>query len=226
MNQAVFVKSFQNGLHVILDDSLPFDEIILEVENKFRESAKFFQEAKLALSIEGRALSLEEEKQIVDTISNASGLTIVCLINKEEQKNQMYLNAVNQIIPSVSSNNFGEFYYGSIKDGNTLESDSSLVIFGDVYPDCSVISAKDIIVLGGLYGQAIAGNDTDSKRSHIVIAMEMSPQKLKIGNLKYRVEKPAKWSIKPKIVPKVACVREEKIVMEILSKETLAKEIL
>jgi len=223
MNQLVLIKSFQNGLNVVLDASISFDELLVEIEKKFSEAGKFFQDSRLALSIEGRELSSEEERIIVNVICETSGIDIVCLISKDESKNLMYLNAMNQITAKISPNNHGEFYHGSLTDGAVLESDTSLVIFGDVYPDCTVISAKDIIILGGLYGQAIAGGDL--KDNHYVIALEMAPQKLKIGNFKYRTEKAAKWSIKPKIVPKMALIRNDKVVFEMLTKEILATTI-
>lgn len=220
MSQAVLVKSFQNGLQVLLDQDLLFDDLLLEIENKFKESAKFFQDARLALSLEGRSLTIDEEKKIVDTITHASGIHIVCLINKEESKNQIYLNAIHHFEQIRPQDSQGEFYHGCVKDGETIESDASIVIFGDVYPDCTVISKKDIIVLGGLYGKAVAG--AEQEEEHIIIALEMAPQKLKINGIKLRTDKQGKWPIKPKIVPKMARIQNDKIVMEILTKETLA----
>ncbi len=220
MSQTVLVKSFQNGLQVFLDPEMPFEEVLQEVEKKFKESAKFFQDAKLALSLEGRILSSEEEHSVVNTIAMSSGINIVCLIDKEESKNQIYLNAIRNMELTRPNDSQGEFYHGCVKDGATIESDSSIVIFGDVYPDCTVISKKDIIVLGGLYGKAVAGEGQDEE--HIVIALEMAPQKLKINGMKFRTDKPVKWPIKPKIVPKLARIQNDKIIMEVLTKEALA----
>ncbi len=218
MNQNVIVKSFQNGLNVILDPNVPFETLVADLENKFKESGRFFQDARLALSLEGRTLTTEEEKEIIDTICNISGLDIVCIVGKDEQFNQMYWKAIQQTSQTINKNN-GQFYRGTLKNGQVLETETSIVILGDVYPGSSVISAKDIVILGGLYGEAYAGGN--GERGHFVVSLDMSPEKLKIGELKYRSDKIPKWAIKPRVQPKIAYIKDKKIVIDPLTKELL-----
>ncbi|MDD2971993.1 MAG: septum site-determining protein MinC [Lachnospiraceae bacterium] len=223
MSQNVLIKSFQNGLNVIMEPDVPFPVLLESLENKFRESSKFFQDARLALSLEGRELTTEEEKQVVDTICNVSGLDIVCLVGKDENWDQLYLKAIQQTSYKSDRNN-GQFYRGTLKNGQTLETETSIVILGDVYPGSSIVSLKDIIILGGLYGEAYAGGGGEA--GHFVVALDMSPEKLKIGDLKYRTERLPKWSIKPKVQPKIAYMKDKKIVIESLTKELLVSSLL
>ena len=93
-------------------------------------------------------------------------------------------------------------------------------MLGDVYPGSSVISTRNIIILGGLYGEAYAGGNGDEE--HYIVALEMEPEQLQIGDFKYRAnEKGNKWGIKPKVKPKIAYVKNERIVVEPLTKELL-----
>ncbi|MEG1847275.1 MAG: septum site-determining protein MinC [Lachnospiraceae bacterium] len=223
MNHAVLIKSYPNGLSVILEEGIAFDTLLLEVEKKFKESGKFFQNAKLALSLEGRKLTSEEEKQIVDCICQVSGLDIACVVGKDEQKNQMYLKALQQLDVPADQNN-GQFYKGTLKNGQVLETESSIVILGDVYPGSTIVSTKDIVILGGLYGEAYAGGNGES--GHFIVALEMSPEKLKIGDLKYRNEKAAKWPVKPKTQPKIAYIQNDKIIIKPITKELLTEYFL
>lgn len=218
MNNSVLIKSFPNGLTVILDSTMEFDSLLLEIENKFRESGKFFQDARLALSLEGRKLTVPEEKVIVEQICRVSGLDIACLIGKDEQKNQMYLKALQQLDVHSDKNN-GQFYRGTLKNGQVLETETSILVLGDVYPGSAIISTKDIVILGGLYGEAYAGGNGEG--GHFVVALEMSAEKIKIGDLKYRNERNAKWSIKPKIQPKIAYIQNNKVIVEPITKELL-----
>ena len=95
-----------------------------------------------------------------------------------------------------------------------------MIVLGDVYPGASIISNKDIVILGGLYGQAYAGGSGDE--GHFVVALEMSPEKLKIGDFKYKTsEKQSKWSIRPKVHPKIAYVEDGRVIMEPITKELL-----
>ncbi len=54
------------------------------------------------------------------------------------------------------------------------------------------------------------------------MALEMEPERIKIGDFKYKPgDKGNKWSIKPKVRPKIAYVKNERVVLEPLTKELL-----
>lgn len=224
MKNSVIIKSFQNGIVLHLDPDLPFNDLIIDVEDKFRESSSFFKDAKMALSIKGRSLTQQEEKQILDAIAANSDLRIICLVGEDEATNQSFVKALQQTDFSggQGAGSEGQFYRGTLKNGQILETESSIVILGDVYPGSAIISARDIIVLGGLYGEAYAGGN--GSREHYVAALEMSPERLKIGDFKYRSkEKISKWSIRPKVQPKIAYVKDEKVIIDSLTKELLSE---
>ena len=221
MKNAVIIKSFPNGLSIFLDSDISFDQLLEEIAMKFRESANFFKDASMVLSFEGRVLTEQEERQIVNTISANSRLNIVCIMGKDEETGKSYMRALQQLsFHQEVLENAGQFYKGTLKDGQILETDNSIIVLGDVYPGACIISSKDIVVLGGLYGQAYAGGN--GEEGHFVVALEMSPEKLKIGDFKYKTsEKQSKWSIKPKIQPKIAFVNDARVIIEPITKELL-----
>ena len=158
MRNAVIIKSFQNGISVYLNEEIPFLDLLDEVVFKFRESRNFFKNAKMAISLEGRTLTEEEERMVLNAICENSDLHIVCLVGKDEEKNQNYLKAIQQLeYRNSEEDNDGHFYRGTLKDGQILETESSIVVLGDVYPGSAIISTKDIVILGGLFGKAYAG---------------------------------------------------------------------
>ena len=222
MKNPVIIKSFPNGLSLYLDDAMEFNSLLEEVALKFKESAHFFKDARMGLSFEGRKLSEEEERRVLDVISENSSLNIVCIIGKDDETNQDYIRALQQLdFHQQEIENAGQFYKGTLKNGQILETENSIVVLGDVYPGACIISAKDIVILGGLYGQAYAGgNGLDG---HFIVALEMSPEKLKVGEFKYKTsEKQSKWSIKPKIQPKIAYVKDGRVIMDTITKELLS----
>ncbi|MCM1154569.1 MAG: septum site-determining protein MinC [Roseburia sp.] len=221
MKNPVIIKSFPNGLSLYLDQEMEFKSLLEEIALKFKESAHFFKDARMGLSFEGRKLSEEEEREVLDVISNNSSLNIVCIIGKDDETNQDYIRALQQLdFHQREMENTGQFYKGTLKDGQMLETDNSIIVLGDVYPGACIISGKDIVVLGGLYGQAYAGGN--GLEGHFIVALEMSPEKLKIGEFKYKTaEKQSKWSIKPKIQPKIAYVKDGRVIMDTITKELL-----
>ena len=216
MKNPVIIKSFQNGLSIYLDEEMPFAELLEEIAFKFKESAHFFKDASMVLSFEGRQLS-----EIEDTITVNSSLNVVCIMGKNEETNKNFVKALQKLSDHQQAmENAGQFYKGTLKDGQSLETENSVIVLGDVYPGASIISNKDIVILGGLYGQAYAGGG--GTEGHFVVALEMSPEKLKIGDFKYKTsEKQGKWSIKPKIQPKIAYVVDGRVIMEPITKELL-----
>lgn len=224
MKNSVIIKSFPSGIVLHIDPDMPFDTLIIDIADKFHESSDFFKDAKMALSIKGRKLTDQEEHQILDAIAQNSDLRIICLVGEDDATNQNFVRALQQTDFSgdEGAGNEGQFYRGTLKNGQILETESSIVILGDVYPGSAIISARDIIVLGGLFGEAYAGGN--GNKGHYVAALEMSPEKLKIGDFKYKSkEKNSKWSIKPKVQPKIAYVKDDKVIMDSLTKELLSE---
>lgn len=176
----------------------------------------------MALSVKGRKLSEEEENALLNIISENSDIHILCLVSDDEETDRMFIKAISETDFSEDGNrnSAGQFYRGTLKNGEVLETESSIVILGDVYPGSAIISARDIIVLGGLYGEAYAGGN--GSEGHYVAALEMAPEKLKIGDFKYHAKEKFKWGIKPKVQPKIAYVKNKKIVMDSLTKELLS----
>ena len=55
-----------------------------------------------------------------------------------------------------------------------------------------------------------------------IVALEMEPERLKIGDFKYKTNaKQSKWGIHPKVQPKIAHLKNGKIVFDPLTKELL-----
>lgn len=218
MKNPVIIKSYPNGLSVYLDDSMDFEDLLQEVAIKFQETGHFFKNASVVISFEGRVMSDIEERAVVDTITMNSSLTILCIMGKDDERNLKFMN-VERKIQYTEYENTGQFYRGTLRNGQSLETDKSIIVLGDVYPGCSVYSSKDIVILGGLFGEAYAG--ATGEYNHYITALEMSPERLRIGDVKYRPDKPSKWSIKPKVMPKIAYIQDLKIKIDPITKELL-----
>ena len=62
-----------------------------------------------------------------------------------------------------------------------LESDSDLVILGDVDPGAKVSAGGNIVIMGSLYGSAPAGSGGD--RRAFIAALFLQPKELWIGDV-------------------------------------------
>ena len=219
MKNLVVLKSFSSGISVIMDATVPFDELLEAVAEKFRSAANFFKDAAVAISLEGRTLDESEERQVLDAITENSQLKVLCLMGRDEEKNIKFLGIQNNLT-FQKDENCGQFYRGTLRDGQSIETEHSIVILGDVSKGCSVYSAKDIVVIGSLEGEVYAG--ATGNNHHFVVALDMNPEKLRIGDLHYiQPGKSSKWGLKPKSVPKIAYTYNGVVQVEPITKELL-----
>ncbi len=223
MKDKVRIKSFAKGLLLQLDPKVPFEEILSEIASKFSEGRAFFGKESVALSFAGRKLSDEEEFQLMEKIQENCDLRILCILEKDESRNKTFVKALKlteiRRFHEIDMEEEVQIFRGSLKDGEELQTPCSIVIFGDVEWGCSITSEKNILVMGALNGIARAG--AEKNRKAFVVAMEMAPQALAIGDFNFEPIKRTKWGRKYKELPLVAKVRGDSIVMEAFTKEHL-----
>ena len=220
MKNPVIIKSYKNGLSVYLNEEMGFEELLAALGEKFRESERFFGDMKVAVSFEGRVLTQEQENRMVDAISQNSRLHVICVVGKDDGKEDRFSQTVaafERFFPRGEVS--GKFYRGNLTNGQILETEGSIVIIGSVESGCTVMATKDIIVLGSLCGSAFAGSDGEP--GHFVAALEMTPSKLKIGDFKYKAKEKSRWFKAKKGQPQIALCKDGKIQMQALTNELL-----
>lgn len=220
MKDAVLIKSFPNGITLLMREDASMEEILQELTVKFTEARNFFGSSTMALSMEGRKVTEAEEILILDTIRVNSNVRIACIVGHDDDTNKNFIKALQHMDKKLSGTEEGQFYKGTLKNREVIETENSIVVLGDVYPGSAVFSAGNIIILGGLYGEAYAGGD--GREDAYIVALEMEPERLKIGDFKYKTNaKQLKWGIHPKVQPKIAHLKGGKIVFDPLTKELL-----
>lgn len=214
---SVVIKGTKSGIILVLDHALNFDTLKVQIANKFRQSSDFLGNANIALSFEGRNLTEEEQKEILDIIHDNTNLNVVCVAETDPVKARMLDRSLEERLMELSRNT-GQFYKGTLRSGQVLEFETSVIILGDVNPGAKIISKGNIIVLGALKGNAYAGVAGNSNA--FILALDMSPVNIQIADLYARPdeEKQLKNPIKE---PKIVYVEEGNIYIEPFSKNVL-----
>lgn len=218
MSNLVSIKSLKDGLCIRLDSEADFVDVYEEMCDKFRESAKFFGDAKIVVSFEGRDISNDEEQALIDGISLNSDLTVLCVIGKDEEKNERFLRASNTFKNSGASTD-GQYYRGTLRAHENLETDTSIIILGDVNPGASVTSKGNIVILGTLYGTARAGSD--GNKNSFVVTLDMKSARVEIADVSSEVVLRASVFSKNKIQPRISYIDGREIVTEEITRELL-----
>jgi septum site-determining protein MinC len=71
--------------------------------------------------------------------------------------------------------------YGTLRSGQKVETEHSVVIFGDVNSGAEVIAGGDIVILGTLRGIAHAGAYDESGGGRVIFSLNLRPTQLRIG---------------------------------------------
>ncbi|MCR5626730.1 MAG: hypothetical protein K6F99_05375 [Lachnospiraceae bacterium] len=237
----VVLKMSKSGISVILsqDESVSFDDIVRDTAEKFSENTKFFGESKLVISFRGRKLTEDQEKRLVDEIVEKSGVNIACILNNDENEEQLFVKSLKYF--EDNDNKDDDFFKGTVEAGQTLSVSGSLIILGHVNKGATVKAGGNIVVLGRLYGTAVAGHKPsddikedglklleklEDKEDHFIAAFDMAAVELTIDgvteNYVETTDKPGpRWFIKQKNIPKIAYVSEGAVVVNDLGEQSI-----
>jgi len=220
----VVLKSNKYGINLILDNHMDFEELLKCIMERFKEAESFFKNAKMAISFEGRNLTQEEEFRIVETITDNTNINIICILDNDALKEELIRQKIEHF-EEEQAGKTGEFYKGTLRSGQVLDCESSIIILGDINPGAKVISKGNIVVLGALKGNAYAG--ANGNEQAFVAALQMDPIQVKIGDVIGRsadkVQSTKKRGRKQQILiePQVAIVKDGNIYIEPITKGLL-----
>ena len=141
----------------------------------------------MAITFEWRTLTPEEINVIVNTICENSEIDISCVIDTDKARETFFKKLLEEKEEKNDRNpdGSGQFYKGTLRSGQVLEAEGNIVLLGDVNPGARIVAKGNIIVLGALRGTAIAG--LGGKKHAIVVALEMNPIQIRIGDVTARM---------------------------------------
>lgn len=235
VSNTVIIKGNKHGITVVLNGDDSFADLKNSVREKFRQSAAFFGKADMALAFEGRFLSEDQQIQLMEIIQEETEMNILCIVDLDKDRDALFEAAVKtqtelqEEMPGATTahnNNAGGtseglFYKGTLRSGQVLESETSVIVLGDVNPGGRIISAGNVIVLGSLRGNVFAGANGDEHA--FVVALEMNPMQIKIADVIARSSDsaPKKKSKNKGVMPKISFVEDGNIYIEDLTSDIL-----
>ncbi|MGN0136058.1 septum site-determining protein MinC [Anaerotignum sp.] len=204
----VIFKGTKDGVTIIFDPEVSFDILCSQLERKIEEAGRFFDNVKTSLAFKGRVFTEEEEEILLKIIAKYTTMEITFVKTENNE-----LKRLSDLLEKeMSPYNLTKFHKGSLRNGQKIEFDGSVVVVGDVNPGAEIKAAGNIIVLGQLKGMAHAGckGMTDA----FVTAIYMAPVQLRIADIITRFPEENKRGPKP---PEYAFVQNGQIFVMALS---------
>ena len=179
----VLIKSNRYGITIYFDPDMPYEELLAEVRQKFRLSAHFFDHADMAVEFEGRTFTDEETHLMAEAIQDAAKIQILCIMEKDTLTEELHKRMLDESLETFQERD-GQFYRGTLRGKQILESETSIVIVGDIEEDAIVASKQNVVVTGTIYGTVIAG--AAGNYDAIIAALRMRPRRLRIGDIEVK----------------------------------------
>ena len=216
--QTVVIKSNRYGIMLFLDKDIPFEELLADIAEKFKTSSDFFKDARMTLAFEGRSINHEQQMDIIRVIQENSSVEILCVLEKDDLK-ESYMKKVLEERQQERDASNGWFYKGTLRSGQVLESESSIIILGDVNPGATVVSKGNVVVLGKLKGTIHAG--AAGNPCTFVAALNMEPVQIRIADAIARAGDGPINLKGSETGTRIAYADDDKIYMEPITKEVI-----
>ena len=178
----VVFKGATNGINIWLDEQADMDALKEALRLKTAEAKTFFKDAEAAVTFSGRALSKEEENELLGIIYEETNLSISVIepiAGPDSGAGRLGL-APPSIVQSRSEQ-LTYYYEGALRNGQSIRYNGSVVVLGDANPGSEIIASGNIIVMGALKGLVHAGCTGDPYS--YVCALRLTPTQLRICDI-------------------------------------------
>lgn len=152
MRNSVSINLRKDEIIIKLSEDVEQREIVGRLKKKLPDLKKLYQNEKTPIRVVGKVLKNKEIDEIQDLIKS----TIDVEINFDMPKT-LGLYSIRRTYDREIATSETKFHRGSLRSGQKLETEGSLVILGDVNSGAEVIASDNIVVLGALRGLAHAG---------------------------------------------------------------------
>ena len=170
----VFQKS--NCVVIKISDEASFEDIERAIEHKARQLKKIYKDEKEPIQVVGKVLKNKEIEKIEKIIKDILDVDV-----DFDMPREMGLSNIKRTFATEISTSETKFHKGSLRSGQKIEAETSVVILGDVNSGAEVISADNIVVLGTLRGLAHAG--AKGNKEAIIAAGRFDTVQMRIANI-------------------------------------------
>ena len=178
--KTVTFKGKKNGITVVLDKETEFSEVKAALGQKMEEARHFFNGGKAKISFRGRKLTAEQEKELLEIIAKDGDIRIIPAAEEVEEAVRPEPTMAD-VLRRQGVDQMTRFHSGSLRSGQSLRFDGSVVVVGDVNPGAEIIAHGNIIVLGAAKGLVHAGCAGNTEC--FVAAADLMPIQLRIGEI-------------------------------------------
>ncbi len=182
MKSNISIQTKKDKVIIKIENDVEQKQILQELKKKLTELKKLYKEDTTPIFITGKVFKNEEMEQIQEEIQKVLPVDI----NFDSPK-ILGLHGIKKSFSKEIATSETKFHRGSLRSGQKIEFEGSLVILGDVNAGAEVLAGENIVVLGILRGMAHAG--AKGNKEAIIAAASIESVQIRIANIVKQIEK-------------------------------------
>jgi len=145
MKICINISMKKDQVIIKIDDDAEQRDIVANLKKKMIELKNLYQQDTTPILITGKVLKNKEMEEIQNLIKRFINVQI-----DFDSPKVLGLHGIKKSFYKEIATSETKFHKGSLRSGQKLEFEGSLVVIGDVNPGAEVIAGENIVVLGEL----------------------------------------------------------------------------
>lgn len=182
MKNCVSINLKRDEIVIKVNEEANQEEIVENLKRKLPELKKLYKDEKTPIKVTGKILKNKE----IDEIQNIIKERIDVPIEFDTPKT-LGLHSIKRTFNKKTEISETKYYRGSLRSGQKMETEGSLVILGDVNSGAEIVAGDNIVVLGSLRGLAHAG--AKGNKDAIIAAGLLDTVQIRIANIVKEIDR-------------------------------------
>lgn len=176
MNNCVSINLKTDEIIIKIFEEAEQEQIIKDLTQKLPDLKNLYKDAKTPIRISGKVLKNKEIDEIKELVKSEIDVEI-----DFDTPKSLGLSSITKTFKKDIAISETKFHKGSLRSGQKLETEGSIVIIGDVNSGAEVVASDNIVILGSLRGLAHAG--AKGNKEAIIATGNLDAVQIRISNI-------------------------------------------
>lgn len=182
MKNCITIQTKKDIVTIKISEEATQEEILKDLKKKLPELKKLYKDDTTPILITGKIIKNDEMDEIKEVIQGTLQVEI-----EFDSPRILGLHGIKKTFNKDIATSETQFHRGSLRSGQKIEYEGSLVILGDVNAGAEVLAGENIVVLGILRGVAHAG--AKGNKEAIIAAASIESPQIRIANIVKEIER-------------------------------------
>lgn len=176
MKNCININLKKNEIIIKIQENSTYEDILESFRKKLPELKKLYKDDKTPIRVTGKLLKNKEIDELQQLINESIDVQI-----EFDSPKSLGLASIKRTFDQEIAMSETKFHRGSLRSGQKMEIEGSIVIIGDVNSGAEVMASDNIVVLGSLRGLAHAG--AKGNKQAIIAAGVFDSVQVRIANI-------------------------------------------